>query len=68
MLGYRKGLIDGIEQVIDKLDAEYQKKSTAIEQLNSEVSEKENIKSKTEAVLTEKQAILDNVNQFCRPH
>lgn len=58
VLGYRKELLDGIEQVIDKLDAEYQEKNSEVERLDSEISEKENIKAKTEAVLSEKQAIL----------
>ena len=58
VLGYRKELLDGIEQVIDKLDAECQEKTSEVERLDIEISEKENSKAKVEAVLSEKQAIL----------
>ena len=58
VLGYRKELLNGIEQVIDKLDAEYQEKNSEVERLDIEISEKENSKAKVEAVLSEKQAIL----------
>lgn len=58
VLGYRKELLNGIEQVIDKLDAECQEKNSEVERLDSEISEKEDSKAKVEAVLSKKQAIL----------
>ena len=59
VLGQRQELLAGVEKVIDKLDAEYQVKNAAVEQLDNEIIEKENIKARAEAVLTEKQALLE---------
>ena len=58
ILGRRKELLTGIEEVIDRLDAEYQEKNTKVEQLDSAISEKQNALAETDAALDEKKAIL----------
>ena len=58
VLGQRQELLTGIEEVIDRLDAEYQEKNTKVEQLDSAISEKQNALAKTATALAEKQAIL----------
>ncbi|MBD5130158.1 MAG: recombinase [Ruminococcaceae bacterium] len=59
ILGYRKELLDGIEQVIDKLDAEYQKKNSEVERLDTEITQKENDLAETTAAVTENQALIE---------
>ena len=58
VLKQRKELLVGVEEVIDRLDAEYQEKNTKVEQLDSAISEKQNALAKTDAALDEKKAIL----------
>ena len=55
----RQELLTGVEEVIDKLDAEYQEKNTTVEQRDSAISEKQNALTKTDTALAEKQAILN---------
>ena len=59
VLEWRQELLTGIEGVIDRLDAEYQEKNTAVEQLDNAISEKQNTLAKTDTALAEKQAILN---------
>ena len=59
ILEWRKQAVTEAEAVIDKIDAEYQEKIAAIQQLDSVISEKENKKIQTEAELAEKKAILN---------
>lgn len=59
LLKHREALRTQVEAVIDGLDEQYQEKTAAIKQLDSEISEKENKKAQTEATLAEKQAILN---------
>lgn len=58
VLGYRKELLNGIEQVIDKLDAEYQEKNSEIERLDTELSEKSTALTETAAALADNQTLL----------
>ena len=58
ILGQRQELLAGVEEVIDRLDAEYQEKNTKVEQLDSAISEKQNALAKTDTALDEKKAIL----------
>ena len=58
VLGYRKELLDGIEQVIDKLDAECQEKNSEVERLDSEISEKSTVLTETTSALADNQTLL----------
>ncbi len=59
ILEWRKETIERTEQDLDKLGSECMEKRAEVEQLDGEISEKENIKARMEAVLAEKQAILN---------
>lgn len=59
ILEWRKEAIERTEQDLDKLGSEYMEKRAEVEQLDSDISEKENKKAQTEAALAEKKAILN---------
>lgn len=58
ILEWRKEDIEQTSQELDKLGSECMEKRTEVEQLDGEISKKENIKARTEATLAEKQDIF----------
>lgn len=57
-MGYPKELLDGMEHIIGELDIEYKEKNSTVEQLNSEIAEKETVLAETSAAVLENQVLI----------